>query len=38
MLIADSILQLLEIAIDQKASDLHLSPGVPPYLRILLGS
>lgn len=35
MLIADSILQLLEIAIDQKASDLHLSPGVPPYLRIL---
>ncbi|NLM38516.1 MAG: type IV pilus twitching motility protein PilT [Firmicutes bacterium] len=35
MLIADSMLQLLEIAIDQRASDLHLSPGVPPFLRIL---
>ena len=29
-----SLLQLLEIAIDQDASDLHLSPGVPPFLRV----
>ncbi len=26
--------ELLEIAIDQCASDLHISPGIPPYLRI----
>lgn len=26
--------ELLEIAIDQRASDLHISPGIPPYLRI----
>lgn len=26
--------QLMEIAVDQSASDLHLTPGVPPYLRI----
>ena len=26
--------QLLEIAVDQGASDLHLAPGIPPYLRI----
>jgi twitching motility protein PilT len=31
---AGNLLQLLEIAIDQNASDLHLSPGVPPFLRI----
>lgn len=31
---ASDLMQLLEIAVDQKASDLHLSPGVPPYLRI----
>ncbi len=30
----DNIQELLEIAVDQGASDLHLSPGIPPYLRI----
>ncbi len=31
---AGNLHQLLEIAVDQNASDLHLSPGVPPFLRI----
>jgi len=30
----DALHQLLEIAVDQKASDLHLTAGVPPVLRI----
>lgn len=30
----ENIYELLEIAVDQKASDLHLSPGIPPFLRI----
>ncbi len=34
MKVADSIQLLLEIAVDQRASDLHLSPAVPPSLRI----
>jgi len=31
---AISLQQLLEVAVDQGASDLHLTPGVPPFLRI----
>ena len=31
---AESLHELLEIAVDQKASDLHLTPGMPPFLRI----
>lgn len=30
----DNINSLLETAVDQKASDLHLTTGVPPYLRV----
>ncbi|HHT36718.1 MAG: type IV pilus twitching motility protein PilT [Candidatus Wallacebacter cryptica] len=30
----ESIYELLEIAVDQRASDLHLSAGLPPILRI----
>ena len=26
--------QLLEVAVESGASDLHLSPGIPPFLRI----
>ncbi len=29
-----NLYQLLEIAVDQHASDFHLSPGIPPFLRI----
>ena len=31
---AENLHELLEIAVDQGASDLHLTPGMPPFLRI----
>jgi len=34
MKLANSILELLEIAVAKEASDLHLAPGIPPILRI----
>lgn len=34
MIVAGGITELVRVAIEERASDLHLSAGVPPVIRV----